>query len=64
MKVEIVGGGLVGATATYAIMMQGVPREVVLLDIDQARAQADADDIIKAFPFTHPVEFPAGEYSD
>ena len=64
MKVGIVGSGMVGATAAYAIVMQGVAREVVLVDINQARAQADADDILHAVPFAHPVDVHAGGYAD
>jgi L-lactate dehydrogenase len=64
MKVGIVGSGLVGATAAYAIVMRGVAREVVLVDLNKARAQAEADDILHAVPFAHPVDVLAGEYSD
>lgn len=64
MKVGIVGSGMVGATAAYAIVMQGVAREVVLVDVNKPRAQADADDILHAVPFAYPVEVTAGEYSD
>ena len=64
MKVGIVGSGMVGATAAHAIVMQGVAREVVLIDINKARAQADADDILHAVPFAYPVDVRAGEYAD
>jgi L-lactate dehydrogenase len=64
MKVGIVGSGFVGATAAYAIVMRGMVREVVLVDIDERRAKAEADDILHAVPFAHPVEVRAGGYSD
>jgi len=64
MKVGIVGSGMVGATTAYAIVMQGVAREVVLVDINQARAKADADDILHAVPFAYPVDVHAGGYED
>ena len=32
MKVGIVGSGFVGSTAAYALVMQGVGREIVLVD--------------------------------
>jgi L-lactate dehydrogenase len=64
MKVGIVGSGMVGATAAYAIMLQRVAREVVLVDINRARAQADADDILHAVPLAYPVDVRAGEYAD
>jgi L-lactate dehydrogenase len=64
MKTGIVGSGLVGATAAYALVMRGVGRRVVLVDQNQARAQAEADDIVHAVPFAHPLEVRAGEYAD
>jgi L-lactate dehydrogenase len=64
MKVGIVGSGFVGATAAYAIVMRGVAREVVLVDRDEKRASAEADDILHAVPFANPVEVRAGDYPD
>ena len=62
MKVGIVGTGFVGATAGYALVMQGVGREVVLVDKNLARAEAEADDIRHAVPFAQPLEIRAGGY--
>lgn len=62
MKVGIVGSGYVGATAGYALVMHGVGREVVLVDKDTARAEAEADDIRHAVPFAHSLEVRAGGY--
>jgi L-lactate dehydrogenase len=64
MKVGIVGTGLVGATAGYALVMRGVGREIVLVDKNEARAQAEADDIFHAVPFAHPMQVHAGGYAD
>ena len=64
MKIGIVGSGLVGATAAYALVMQGVGREVVLVDRKPERAAAEADDIRHAVPFAHPLEVRAGGYED
>jgi L-lactate dehydrogenase len=44
--------------------MQGVGRELVLVDKFAARAQAEADDLRHAVPFAHPLEVRAGEYKD
>ena len=62
MKVGIVGSGFVGATAGYALVMQGVGRELVLVDKNAARAEAEADDIRHAVPFAHPLEVRSGDY--
>lgn len=64
MKVGVVGSGLVGSTAAYALVMRGVGREVVLVDKNEARAVAEADDIRHAVPFAHPLEVRAGGYAE
>src|SRR5512134_2514293 len=64
MKTGIVGSGYVGATAAYALVMRGVGRRVVLVDRNRERAAAEADDILHAVPFAHPLEVAAGDYAD
>jgi L-lactate dehydrogenase len=64
MKVGIVGTGFVGATAAYAMVMRGICRELVLIDLNQDRARAEADDILHAVPFAQPVQVHAGGYED
>lgn len=64
MKIGIVGSGLVGATAAYALVMRGIGREIVLVDKNEERAKAEADDIRHAVPFAHPLEVRSGEYRD
>jgi L-lactate dehydrogenase len=64
MKVGIVGSGFVGATAAYALVMQGVGREIVLVDKNPARAAAEADDIRHAVPFAHPLDVRSGAFED
>ena len=64
MKIGIVGSGQVGATCAYAMVMRGVGREIVLIDLNHKRAQAEADDILHAVPFAHPMQVRAGDYAD
>ena len=64
MKTGIVGSGFVGATAAYALVMRGVGRRVVLVDMNNARALAEADDILHAVPFANQLEVTAGDYAD
>jgi len=64
MKIGVVGSGLVGSTAAYALVMRGVGREIVLVDKNEARAAAEADDIRHAVPFAHPLQVRAGSYAD
>jgi L-lactate dehydrogenase len=63
-KIGIVGTGFVGATAGYAIVMRGIGSELALVDINQARARAEADDILHAVPFAHPMRVTAGDYPE
>ncbi|MFN8858167.1 MAG: L-lactate dehydrogenase [Planctomycetaceae bacterium] len=64
MKTGIVGVGMVGSASAFALVMNGVGREVVLVDLNQARAQAEANDIHHAVPFAHPLSVRAGGYAD
>jgi L-lactate dehydrogenase len=64
MKIGIIGAGAVGATAAYALVVRGIGREIVLVDINPKRAIAEAEDIFHAVPFTHPLIVRAGGYED
>jgi L-lactate dehydrogenase len=64
MKIGIVGCGMVGATSAYALVMSGVGREIVLVDLNRARAEAEANDLYHAVPFAHPLTVRAGDYPD
>ncbi len=64
MKVGVVGTGLVGSTAAFAMVMRGVGGEIVLVDKNLPRARAEADDLFHAVPFAHPLRIRAGEYAD
>lgn len=64
MKVGIVGCGLVGATAAYALIMRGVGREIVLVDKNKQRTDAEADDLFHAVPFANPLSVISGDYPD
>jgi malate/lactate dehydrogenase len=48
MKIGVVGCGLVGSSAAFALVMNGVGREIILVDINRARAEAEANDICHA----------------
>lgn len=64
MKVGIVGTGMVGATTAYALVMQGIGREIVLVDLNKERAAAEASDLLHAVPFAHALKISAGDYAD
>ena len=64
MKIGIVGCGMVGSASAFALVMSGVGREIVLVDLNRARAEAEANDIYHAVPFAHPLTVRAGDYPD
>src|SRR6185369_9118170 len=62
--VGIVGAGFVGSSAAYAMVLHGAASEIVLVDMNQALAQAQAEDILHATPFGAPVRVRAGGYDE
>src|SRR5262252_301096 len=64
MKIGVVGCGMVGSTSAYALVMSGVGREIILVDLNRRRAEAEANDIYHAVPFAHPLTVRAGDYPD
>lgn len=63
-KVGVVGAGLVGATAAYAMTLRDSAGEIVLVDKDPKRAKAEAQDIAHASPISHGARVTSGDYSD
>jgi L-lactate dehydrogenase len=64
MKVGIVGTGMVGSSAAYAMALLGVGNEIVLIDANEKLALAQAQDISHAIPFAATASVRAGTYSD
>ncbi|AZO94114.1 L-lactate dehydrogenase [Iocasia frigidifontis] len=63
-KVVIIGAGLVGATAAYAIMNRGLASEIVLVDINKERAEGEAMDLNHGAAFVKPVKVKHGGYEE
>ena len=64
MKVGIVGAGMVGSSAGYALALMGLASEIVLIDRNEALAIAQAEDIAHAVPFMSSTVVDAGQYRD
>ncbi|MGH9811957.1 MAG: lactate/malate family dehydrogenase, partial [Candidatus Acidiferrales bacterium] len=62
MKIGVVGCGFVGSTAAYALALQGVASELVLVDLAPALARAHAEDILHATPFAAATRVTGGDY--
>ena len=62
MKVGIVGAGMVGSAAGYAMALLGDASEIVFVDRNADLAIAQAEDISHSVPFAHPCKIVAGDY--
>lgn len=63
-KISIIGAGFVGSTTAYALMIEGLASEIVIVDINKDKAFAEAMDLSHGASFLKPVEVKAGDYSD
>jgi L-lactate dehydrogenase len=65
LKVAIVGVGHVGAATAFALVLKGLADEIVLIDIDQRKAEGEAIDLAYAamFASNHPDVY-TGNYDD
>jgi len=64
MKVGVVGCGFVGSSGAYAMAIKGTVTEIVLVDLNKKLAQGQAEDILHATPFSHPMRVLAGDYPE
>ncbi len=64
LRVAIVGVGNVGATFAYALLLNGLASEIVLIDKNRAKAEGEAMDLNHAIPFSHATRVWAGDFSD
>jgi L-lactate dehydrogenase len=63
-KVGVVGTGMVGASFAYALMQRGLANEIVLIDANRGRAEAEAMDLNHGLPFVRPSRINVGDYAD
>jgi L-lactate dehydrogenase len=63
-KVGLIGTGMVGTSFAYSLMQHGVANELVLIDMDAARAEGEMMDLNHGLPFVRPMTIIAGGYDD
>ena len=61
-KISVIGAGQVGAAVGFALADAGLAQEIVIVDLDGARAEGAAMDIAHGVPMMCPVEVRAGGY--
>ena len=61
-KITIIGAGSVGATIAYNLSQDHVASEIVLIDVNQGKAEGEVMDIIQGTCFRDPIAITAGDY--
>jgi len=60
-KVSVIGCGNVGATVAYALLLDGTPTDLTLIDLNKEKAQGIILDMEHSLPFTQFVKLEAGD---
>ena len=63
-KIVIIGAGNVGEAVCYTLMVRRQASEIVLVDINEERAEGSALDIVHGTAFFHQVKVRHGSYED
>lgn len=63
-KITVLGAGNVGASIAYTLTLDGVCSELILIDINEKKAQGEAMDIRQGLSFSRSVNIYAGSYAD
>jgi L-lactate dehydrogenase len=63
-KIVVIGAGNVGEAIAYTLMVRQLANEIVLLDINEERAQGSASDISHGTGFFRAIRVRKGDYSD
>jgi L-lactate dehydrogenase len=63
-RIAIVGSGMVGSTTAYALLLEGISAEIVLIDKNQSLAEGHADDLCDAQLFSRTARVFVGDLSD
>ena len=63
-KIAVLGTGNVGATTAFTLMHQGIASEIVLVDINKEKAEAEALDLSQCAACVPSVKVWSGDYED
>ena len=64
-RVVLVGTGAVGCSYAYSLINQGIAEELVLIDVNEAKAEGEAMDLNHGMPFApSPIKVWNGSYQD
>lgn len=64
-KIAIIGAGRIGSLCAWSLAMRGIGSQIVLVDTDQPKVNAQATDLCDAsLEFSHSVKIFSGGYAD
>jgi L-lactate dehydrogenase len=63
-KVGVVGTGLVGSSFAYALMIQGIATELVLVDSNAQKSEGEMMDFNHGLSFVRPLKITAGGFEE
>src|SRR5690554_3856165 len=63
-KISIIGAGNVGAATAFSLMLNTVASELIIVDIDNKRAEGEALDIYQGTSLIAPTIVKAGSIAD
>jgi L-lactate dehydrogenase len=63
-KIAIIGAGFVGSTTAYALLLQNIVAEIILVDINEIRCRGEILDLSDALSFDGASQIRSGSSSD
>ncbi|HYF77164.1 MAG TPA: L-lactate dehydrogenase [Symbiobacteriaceae bacterium] len=63
-KIVLIGSGMVGSTFAYTVLLRGLAHELVIIDVNRAKAEGDALDLNHGLMLAKPMKIYAGDYAD
>lgn len=63
-KVSIIGAGNVGIRYAYSLMISGLARSIIILDMDRKHTEGEVLDLVSGMPYVSPIEITVGDYPD
>ena len=63
-KISIIGAGFVGSTSAFAIMSEGLAGDIILVDVNREKAEAEAMDLRHGAAFVKTVNIVSGTIED
>ncbi|WP_077615867.1 L-lactate dehydrogenase [Caenibacillus caldisaponilyticus] len=63
-RIVLIGTGAVGSSYAFALLNNNLADELVLIDVNEKKAEGDAIDLNHGLPFSAPMKIWKGDYAD